>query len=46
MTSGERPLDVILHKCHQGVVFAISVAGECETREFQGGVVLLVGLLE
>ena len=41
--SGEHPLDVILHKYRQAVVF---VAGECEAWEFQGGVVLLVGFLE
>ena len=28
------------------MVFAVSVAGECEAQEFQGGVVLLVGFLE
>ena len=27
-------------------MFSVSVAGECEAWEFQGGVVLLVGVLE
>ena len=46
MTFRERPLDVILHKYRQAVVVAVSVAGECEAWEFQGGGVLLVGLLK
>ena len=45
MTFRELPLDVILHKCRQAVVFVVSVDGECEAWKFQDGVVFLMGLL-
>ena len=39
---GESQLDVILHKCCQAMVFAVSLARECEAWKFHGGVVLWV----
>ena len=46
VTFCERLLDVILHKCHQALMFALSVVGKCEAWDFQGGFVVLVRLLK